>query len=101
PGHDLLRNGSLVSESRTPATGGLGTWPNIGSSPSRNSKNRWRLLGAPALHAPSALERRTDRHNRAVRQGRPLHRYPFAAHRRLDVGTHATGNFTSAHQRFD
>src|SRR5205814_3092882 len=67
PGHDLLWNGFVAGESRAAPAGGFIARADAEPVAARDSKNRWRCLGASALHASSALERRTDRDDRRMR----------------------------------
>ena len=65
PGHDLLRDGSVGGESRAAPAGRFRARPDADHAAARDPEDRGRFLGAPALHASGALERRIDRNDRA------------------------------------
>ena len=80
PGHDLLRHGPLAAEGRAAPAGGFRARADPEPPARRTRRHRGRLLGAAALHASGALERRTDRRHRAQRKGRPLRGHAAPAH---------------------
>ena len=57
-----------------------------------------RFLDSPALHAPGALDRRTDPDHRRMSQGRALRGHPAAAHPREHAGAHAARDLAAIHR---
>ena len=101
-GLDLRPNHSRAIASPEKFTAAVKSLPGGGDDDlhpaARVERAAGRFLDPPALHAPGALDRRTDRDHRRMSQGGALRGYSAAAHPREHAGAHAPRDLARIHR---